>query len=324
MGMVHLPSFRRLKLLLPFIGIAIFVYLVYSIGIEDIAGALSNLDPMLFLVSLSLFVPRIVISTRRWQLVARQQGIYVDLATLIKINLIGLFYGTVTPLWVGDWIRMPYIREESNAPLGTCAASVILDQLMEFAALFVLALAGSMVLLPRYPLFFVAFAALLVVVVAVVIYFKEKKRSIRLLRLVSRVLIPQRFHEPVFREFDAFYGRLPRLSALSVPLILGFVSYVLYFGQIYLVALSFDVGIPVVDFVLIYPVAVIIGLIPITISGFGTREGVLITLLGVYGVAREVAVAISLSGYIVTLLIPAIVGGIFSVTREASKQVTKV
>lgn len=322
--MVHLPRLRRLKLLLPFIGIAIFVYLVYSIGIEEIAGALSNLDPMLFLTSLSLFVPRIVMSTYRWQLIARQQGISADLAGLIRINLIGLFYGTVTPLWVGDWIRMPYLREESNAPLGTCASNVIIDQLMEFVALFGLALAGSVLLLPRYPLLFGAFVGLLVVVVAVLIYFREKNRSLRLLRLASRILIPERFHEPVFRELHSFYGRLPRPSSLAIPFVLGFVSYVLYFVQIYLVALSFDIAIPLADFVFIYPVAVLIGLIPITISGFGTREGVLITLLGVYGVAREVAVAISLSGYIVTLLIPAIVGGIFSVTREASKQITKV
>ncbi len=322
--MVHLSRLRRLKLLLPFVGIAIFVYLVYSIGVGDIAGTLATINPVLFAISLSIFVPRIIISTRRWQLVARRQGINVDLATLIKINLIGLFYGTVTPLWVGDWIRMPYLREESTAPLGTCASNVVIDQMMEFVALFILALAGSMVLLPRYPLFFVAFSALLVVVVAVVLYFREKNRSMRLLRLVSRVLIPERYREPVFREFHAFYGRLPRVSSLVVPFILGFVSYVLFFVQIYLVALSFDVSVPLADFVLIYPVAVLIGLIPVTVSGFGTREGVLITLLGVYGVAREVAVAVSLSGYVVTLLIPAIVGGVFSVTWEARKRVTKV
>ncbi|MFO8133461.1 MAG: lysylphosphatidylglycerol synthase transmembrane domain-containing protein [Thermoplasmatota archaeon] len=322
--MVHLSRLRRLKLLLPFVGISIFVYLVYSVGVGDIVETLATINPLFFMVSLSIFIPRIVISTRRWQLVARRQGIDVDLATLIKINLIGLFYGTVTPLWVGDWIRMPYLREESAAPLGTCASNVVLDQMMEFVALFALALVGSVVLLPRYPLFFVAFSALLVVVVAVVLYFREKNRSLRLLRLVSRVLIPERYREPVFREFHAFYGRLPRVSSLVVPFILGFVSYVLFFVQIYLVALSFDFSVPLVDFVLIYPVAVLIGLIPITVSGFGTREGVLITLLGVYGVAREVAVAISLSGYIVTLFIPAIVGGIFSVTWEARKQVTKV
>lgn len=322
--MVHLSRLRRLKLLLPFVGIAIFVYLVYSIGVGDIAGTLATINPVLFAISLSIFVPRIIISTRRWQLVARRQGIDVDLATLIKINLIGLFYGTVTPLWVGDWIRMPYLREESTAPLGTCASNVIIDQMMEFVALFALALAGSVVLLPRYPLFFVAFSALLVVVVAVVLYFREKNRSMRLLRLVSGVLIPERYREPVFREFHAFYGRLPRVSSLVVPFILGFVSYVLFFVQIYLVALSFDVSVPLADFVLIYPVAVLIGLIPVTVSGFGTREGVLITLLGVYGVAREVAVAVSLSGYVVTLLIPAIVGGVFSVTWEARKRVTKV
>lgn len=322
--MVHFPRLRRLRLLLPFIGIAIFVYLVYDKGISNIAGTLSNVKPVLLVASVSLFVPRIVMSTYRWQMVARRQGIHVDLATLIRINLIGLFYGTVTPLWVGDWIRIPYLREESSAPLGTCASNVIIDQFMEFTALFALALAGSVLLLPRYPLFFVVFVALLGVVAGVIIYFREKNRSIRLLRLVSRVLIPERYREPIFREFHAFYGRLPRLSSLAVPFILGFVSYVLYFLQIYIVALSFDIAVTPFHFVLVYPVAALLALIPITISGFGTREYLLIALLGAYGVTEHVAVAISLSGYLVTLFIPALVGGVFSVRREAKKQITNV
>ncbi|MDD5779367.1 MAG: lysylphosphatidylglycerol synthase transmembrane domain-containing protein [Candidatus Thermoplasmatota archaeon] len=307
-------SAKRLKMLLPLIGIGIFVYIVQDIGIQDLAGALGRLNPWLFALSLSLFLPRIVISTYRWKLVADYQGLHLPLSLLIKINLIGLFYGTVTPLWVGDYVRIPYLQAECRAPLGTCTSNVIVDQLMELGGLFVLALAGSLFLIPAYPYLCVVFFAVFAGIAGAALYLKEKRRSRRVLSVVYRLLVPHRMKEPLSQEFDAFYAHLPPVRFLAVPLLIGVFSYFLYFLQIYLVALSFDLSVPPLDFLLLYPVASLIGLLPVTVSGLGTREGVLIQLFSSYGMAREVTVAISLSGYVITMLIPAVIGGLLALT----------
>ena len=121
------------------------------------------------------------------------------------------------------------------------------------------------------------------------------------------------------REFNAFYSDIPPLRSLVVPMLISLFGYFLFFVQIYIVALSFDIEVPFVDFMLIYPVASLIGLLPISVSGLGTREGALIKLFSSYSVAQEVTVAISLSGYIMTMLIPAVIGGAWALKYSRKK-----
>ncbi len=309
-------SLKKVKKFLPLIGITIFIYIVHDIGVNSIISSLSSINPIFVIISFLIFIPRIFISTYKWQLIAKMQGIEISLLTLVKINLIGLFYGTITPLWVGDWVRIFYLRDESSECIGKCASNVIIDQLIEFFSLFILALLGAVIISKRYPQLFFLLFAFFALLFAMAIFFREKGRSERIFRIIYELVVPEKMKESIAREFDAFYEDIPPISSLILPLVIEIFSYVLFFLQIYIVALSFNIKIPVLHFILIYPISSLIGMIPITVSGLGTREGALIQLLGIYGVAPETAVAISLSGYIITYLIPSIMGGIFAMMHE--------
>lgn len=316
--MAILERLARFKVMLPLIGIAIFIYIVSGIGTDKIVDAIVEIDPLLFLLSFSIFIPRITISTYRWKMIAHMQGIDVDLPALIKLNLIGLFYGTVTPLWLGDWIRIPYLREESGVPFGKCTSNIFIDQIMEFSSLFILAIAGSLLLFGRFHSLFFILLSFFAIFVSVAIFLKDKRRGKKLFNVVYRIIIPKKFRPFMENELNVFYEDMPSLKSLFVPLLIGIFAYILYFIQIYLIALSLSIGIPLITFILVYPVASLIGLIPITISGFGTREAALIRIFSIYGVPGSIAVAISLSGYVITMLIPAVIGGILSITRIRS------
>jgi glycosyltransferase 2 family protein len=316
--MATLEKIARFKVLLPLIGIAIFVYIVSNIGADNIIDAIGSINPLILLLSLSIFIPRIIISTYRWKMITHMQGIDVDLSTLIKLNLIGLFYGTVTPLWLGDWIRIPYLSEESNEPFSKCTSNIFIDQIMELSSLFILAIVGSMLLFRKFhSLFFILFF-FFVIFVSVAIFLKDKSRGKRLFSVIYKIVVPKKFRPFMENELNVFYDDMPPLRSLFIPLLIGISAYLLYFIQIYLIALSFSVDVSFTTFILVYPVASLIGLIPITISGFGTREAALIRIFSIYGIPDNIIVAISLSGYIITMLIPAIIGGVLSFTRVRS------
>ncbi len=305
-------------MLLPLIGIGIFIYIVNSIGIDKLSDTLGTINPMLFLLSFSIFVPRITISTYRWKMIASIQGISVSLPVLIKLNLIGLFYGTVTPLWLGDYIRIPYLGEESNESFGKCASNVVIDQIMEFSSLFILALIGSVILIDNFPSILIIFFSVFIIFFSLAIFLKKKERSKKVFGIIYRIFIPEKLKPFMENEFNAFYEDMPPLKSLVIPLLIGLSSYILFFIQIYILALSFSISIPPITFILIYPVASLIGLLPITVSGLGTREVILITIFSVYGISSGITVAISLGGYITTILVPSIIGGIFAVLRVKS------
>jgi len=313
--MAILERLSRLKVLLPFIGIAIFIYIINDIGTDKLLSTLNHINPLLLLLSLSIFVPRIAISTYRWKMIAHMQGIDVSLPVLIKLNLIGLFYGTVTPLWLGDWIRIPYLREESGAPFGKCTSNIFIDQIMEFSSLFILAIAGSLLLFGQFRSLFFILLSFFAIFVSMAILLKDKYRGKKLFNFLYKIIIPKRLKPFMENEINVFYEDIPPLKSLFVPLLIGIFAYLLYFTQIYLIALSFSINIPFITFILVYPVASLIGLIPITISGFGTREAALIHIFSIYGVPDDITVAISLAGYVVTMLIPSIIGGIFSFSK---------
>ena len=316
--MVSWNDMRRLKSFLPLIGIILFIYILKEVGLDNLYRALSGMNMLLLILSLSIFIPRVLISTYKWKMIAEKQEINVKFLKMVKINLIGLFYGTVTPLWLGDWVRIFYLKEESSCPLGRCASNVIIDQLIEFFSLFILSIFGSFILLKKFPSLFFMVSLFFIFLLAVAIFFMEKNRSKRILGVIYKYIIPSRLKESMANEFQYFYENIPPLSYLIKPLVVEIFSYLLFFTQIYIVALSLSLSIPYIHFVLIYPISSLIGMIPITISGFGTREGALINLLSIYGVAKENAVALSITGYFITIFIPAMIGGLLSIFYSPS------
>jgi len=312
-----LEKLKHIRVVLPFIGIGIFIYIIHDIGVGKIWDAFMQIKPIFLLFSFMIFFPRIALSTYKWQMIARKQGINVKLLPLIKINLIGLFYGTVTPLWLGDWVRIFYLKDESKESIGKCASNVIIDQLIEFFSLFILALFGSVIIFRYFPSLFLILISLFIIFILIAYFFKEKERSKRFLKVIYKAIVPERLKGIVANEFEEFYKDIPPFSSLLVPFVIEIFSYCLFFIQIYIVALSFSIKISPLQFILIYPISSLIGMIPITVSGLGTREGALIHLFAIYGIEEQIAVAISLTGYLITYLIPSIMGGILSIMHES-------
>jgi len=303
---------QKLRNFLPILGIIIFIYIFIDVGVDKIIDVLRKISLTFLLISAFLSFPRIILSTYKWHIIAEKQEIYTNFLNLIKLNFIGLFYGTITPLWLGDYIRIPYLKWESNKPLGRCASNVLIDQIIEFLALFLLAAAGSFILFSKYPHLLFILLFFLLLFLFIVLFFKEKRRSKKIFSMISSLLLPDRIKSLLTNEFEAFYSNIPSFSFLLLPLLIELISYTIFFSQIYLIAYSLNLSIPFFNFVLIYPIASLVGLIPITISGFGTREGTLIMLFKPYGIEENFAVALSLAGYFITMLIPAFVGAIVS------------
>lgn len=315
--------YPHIKTLLPIIGIGVFIYIIYDIGIQNISEAISKINGLFFILSFLIFFPRIVISTYKWKIISTEQGINIGLISLLKFNIIGIFYGTVTPLWIGDYIRIPYLQEETGERFGKCASTVIIDQAVELAALFILALVGGLILIRRVPMVFLALFALFIIFIISAFFLKDKKRSRRFCLVIYRFFIPKKMKGLVEQEFHSFYSHIPPLKFLFFPLVLEIGSYILFFTQVFILTLSFSFSIPYTTFILIYPIASLISLFPISISGLGTREGALIHLFSLYGIPSDTTVAISLGGYIVTLLLPSCIGGMLSIAmRKKRKNLT--
>jgi uncharacterized protein (TIRG00374 family) len=303
-------NWKSIKKILPFFGLILFFYIVYDAGINEIFEIFKKISPLAVLISSILFIPRFFISTYKWMLICRKQGIEARYLYLIKINLIGLFYGSVTPLWIGDYIRAPYLMEESKRPIHACIINVFIDQIIELASLIFLALFGSILIYKRFPYFLPIFFSISLIIIFLYFIFKEKSKKIL---SFFKFVIPEKFSSWISPDY--IYN-FPSIAFFLLTIFIEVLSYLIMFLQIYIISFCLNISIPFLDFVLIYSVASLIGIIPITIAGFGTRESVLIYFFSFYGIDSPSVIALSLSGYIITILIPALFGGIFSIGKN--------
>ncbi|MEM2582773.1 MAG: lysylphosphatidylglycerol synthase transmembrane domain-containing protein [Candidatus Thermoplasmatota archaeon] len=303
-------KWKSVKKILPFFGLILFFYIIYKTGINEIFEIFKKISPLAVLISSILFIPRFFISTYKWMLICRKQGIEARYLYLIKINLIGLFYGSITPLWIGDYIRVPYLMEESKKPIHACIINVFIDQIIELASLIFLVLLGSIFIYRKFPYLFPIF--LLFSLIIMLFYFIFKENSKKILSFFKFV-IPEKFSSWI--SLDYIYN-FPSLGFFLLTIFIEILSYLIMFFQIYIVSFSLNISIPFLDFLIIYSVASLIGIIPVTIAGFGTRESVLIYFFSFYGIDNASVIALSLSGYIITILLPAFIGGIFIFQKE--------
>ena len=69
----------------------------------------------------------------------------------MKIFLIGLFYGSITPSGVGWHIRIYYLKKKSKATWEKCIANSVLEAGIGFLPGIILALIGSVILYEFFP-----------------------------------------------------------------------------------------------------------------------------------------------------------------------------
>lgn len=304
---------RKIAKFFPIIGLVLFVYILYNTGIERIANTFVLIPFYYYLLALLPFIPRLFLRIYKWEYISKKQKLEISYFNLLKIYLIGLYYGIVTPVGLGWHIRILYLKKRSNGTIEKCLANSVLDTATSFLAQLILAFAGSIILIEYFPGVFPVILVVLVLNFAAFAIFMKKSSGSKLVKIFIRPLIPKRFKDRFDKSLESIYEDIPRLRDLVFPLLVDIVLLFLAASQTYIIALAFSVDIPYVVFVLLSIVCVTISnLLPFSIGGLGIREGAFVVILSYYNVAPAVAVVISLSGYIVKIVVPSIIGLILS------------
>jgi uncharacterized membrane protein YbhN (UPF0104 family) len=97
-------------------------------------------------------------------------------------------------------------------------------------------------------------------------------------------------------------GRIPPARILSIALLQSLVVSIAGSACIYFLAVSLGVPLGFVECMLFVPLGNVAGMLPVSISGLGVREGAMVYLLGLAGVPASQALCLSLAWFFVTVL----------------------
>lgn len=273
------------------LGLAVVALLLWRYNPRLIANVIARERPAYFFAAFAIYISGLLLSSFRWQLLARLVGIRDYYLRFVRYYLIGSFTNLFVPgLIGGDAARAIYLGRR-NHRIAAAVASVVADRGTGIVALFWLAGIAAIPmasLLPR---------SLLTTIVGV-----------GLATIIGFFCAPL-----ISRLLGATYGRLKALGETVAPYLGRPTSLLPAIGlslilQIdlaiaqWVLAIGLGLKIPLQVFLLCMPIANAFASIPITLNGLGLREATYLVMLGLAGVSHGDAVALGLLWFTTTAL----------------------
>tara|TARA_Y100000034_G_scaffold19272_1_gene21688 strand:- start:9095 stop:10027 length:933 start_codon:yes stop_codon:yes gene_type:complete len=299
----------KIKKYLPIIGIIIFLYILFKLDLSNILKEISNSNINYLLIAVFFIFIFFITQTLKWFAIAQIQLTKIPFIEALKINIMSMFYGFITPSRIGGIIRSEYLRKYNNNNLGKGLSNYVLDKVLDLGSLAFLA--GLFSFMFRDLIFINYFYYALfgfILVAAFLIIFRDKKRSKSVLRIIYIKLVPKKMKEKVKNGFNSFYQDMPKKRYFILFFLLNILNWVVLYTSTFFIGISLGINISFYYFLAILPIAALIGQIPITISGFGTREAVMISLFGLIGISATKVFSMSLISIFFAGVIPALIG----------------
>lgn len=274
------------KLLL---SIAVLVYIARSLDLHQLRNHLLSVDPLLFVLALALIFFQTFVLNGRWALIMRALGVSLDWVAGWRILMISLWFNQVLPSSVGgDAVRMWLLRRR-GVQWSEAVKGVAADRFTALIGLIVLMVAGLPFLLSRVS----NQAAILAIGGLTLAGVAGTVVLLTLDRLPKRLIA-----FPAIASFVRF-GALVRLLLLQSErrgLLFGSALFIHLVTAAACYALARGVGaqLSVLDAGILIPPVVLLTAVPISISGWGVREGAMVACLGLAGVPSEEALSVSL------------------------------
>lgn len=301
--------------------IFLIVYLLNKFLFSEIVSYISSSSLIFIAVACVFSMLFQIIVSYRLKLLAEWQGIPISIYKVFKINLIATFYGLFLPAknLTGGAIRF-YGLSKVNNKKAEALASIILDRIFATMTLILVgALFWPMDRSPETVKFGYSFIFIFGISVLLIILFSNE-RILDPLQKILELMKLSSFN----KSFIKFYSSINRyrtvsLKSLAGILILSVFIHLLDVFTYFLLTESLGLNVPIVTIGWIRSATILATIVPVTISGFGVREGVLIFLLAPYGVAGEQAFALSILVFMVTTFFAGIIGGLFEIGKMIFK-----
>jgi glycosyltransferase 2 family protein len=273
------------------LGIAVVALLLWHFDARPILKTLARERPAFFIAAVALYVASQVMSSFRWQLLARIAGLGGKFGEYLAYYFVGMFTNLFIPgLIGGDAARAVYLGRR-HSRIGEAVASVAADRGLGLLALFwmaaVCAVAVTSVPLPR---------AMVRTTVAIgIISFAGFLAGPLIAKVVNRLPARARsFAGPAIVYLD-------RPIALTPAIVLSLILQAVLAICQYLLARGLGIDLSLAAFLLCVPIANVFASLPLTFNGLGIRETAYLVLFGYAGIAKPDAIALGLLWFATTL-----------------------
>ena len=299
------------------ISTACLALLFYQIGAESLQVTLRQADPFAIARLLILLCALYFVQAVRWWLIGTKLGFKWSLLTAIELAFVGAFFNQLLPSSSGGDAVRAWKLTRAGIPIRYAVSSVVLDRMSALIAIGLIFCLGLSVLyriLGKYVgsvdariLYAVLPVALTLVGVAAWAYARFPSiRQNRLARSIGKL------------GSDAkaiFLSPALLLSTTMLSLVIQItVGYI-----VWRLALDFGAKLDFIEFSLLWPVVLILSFLPISIAGWGVREGAMVITFNILGNSSSIALGTSIA-FGILMILASVPGGVIWFVSSFRKQ----
>ncbi len=314
------------------VSVGLLAFLLYKVGPANIFKAIVHADPLMVLAIFGIMFLEHLHGTYKWMILLNHTNSKTPFLALLRIRYLSAFIGNVGLGAVGIELVRMYGLARYTSDLAMSFTSILMDRLLGLTGLALMILLGLLMetrgILPGIEI--VAGGALIFMLAMWFAIMNPKFRSLTdwilakleayaasisgagqndtsdsnagktiptkvwhlfsntLLKIFSMIRDKQ---NKVYQSLDAYRGR-PGLLAWGMLQSLLF--NVLRISVYWAASRAIGLELPVSALFVVVPTVIFVMLIPISVSGWGVRETMFVSLLALYGAPKESVLAMSL------------------------------
>ena len=271
---------------------ALLVYLARNVSLGPALAQLAAMRPAAAIGAAALMVLQLALGSLRWQRISGLLDAPLPLGRAFRFSLIGQFFNQVLPTALGGDAVRAWLAARDGAPLGRAVRVVVCDRVVGLVVLTALIAVTWLVapgmadgVAPLRPLWRNGALAALAGLAALFAFGHP------LARWLQRYRLARPFGHLIVDLRAALYAPATSAATLGASL----VAHVLVVGAITLCANGMNIRLDFGAALTVVPAIVLMSMAPISIAGWGVREGAMIFGLGLLGIGASDALAVSVA-----------------------------
>lgn len=291
------------------ISIILIATIIYMTGAGRVEEQLSRMIIPIFLLAVLIENFGVAISAKKWQMLLKMKDINVSFPTAWKYYYIGTFFNAFLPTSVGGDAVKAYSISKKLERREEGFSSVIMDRMTGLVAVLGIgsvSLIAGWNIIPESAIVLCLPIFVLPVMLLGVIFKTDFFGRVMKWGIFYRLGKFRDFVEKTYVSVREYKNRGREM--IYIMLISLFYHFLLIINN-YVLSIALGLEVPIYYFFIFIPVAEILVFLPITVQGFGVREGTYVALFSSVNIAGASAFALGFSDQIVKL-IGNVIGGV--------------
>ncbi len=266
-------------------GLLLF-FILQQVNPRETWQQITSISPVILVTALILQTASNSVAACRWFLIMRRIGFALPFSFFLKSYFKGAFFNQGLPTSIGgDGLRI--LDCARNGSTEDAFFGVFIDRIIGLAGLLLLniaALAANRSILPQKITVLLLAVLLLLLAALISLYFLRKLHFLSRSRYLGYLT---RLSERYFQVYSSW-------SSAGVQIILSIVTHLLAMSAFFLLGKGMGLEYPLSVYLVLVPPVVLLTILPISLAGWGIREGALVGFFLLIGADRARVVSFSL------------------------------